>query len=221
MAAPRPHVAEARPLPALGFEVDSAQAVRFAAAPTLAFALRIAADRPLASLALNVQIRIAPGRRRYSDADRERLVELFGPPERWDEALRTFRWTQASLHVPGFDSNTEVVLAVPATYDFEVATAKYFYALEDGDVPLELLFSGTIFFRESDGRLQTAQIPWESEAAFRLPVRVWKEAVEAHFPQSAWVRVQDDVFERLVAYKARHTLPTWDAVLEKLLKDGS
>jgi hypothetical protein len=205
-------------LPQLAFDVESAEAVRFAAAPTVAFALRVTSGRPVRSLALNAQIRIAPARRRYSDRDRERLVELFGPPERWGETLRTFRWAQASVLVPPFGDNTSVELAVPCTYDLEVATAKYFYALEDSDVPLEFLFSGTIFFAADGGLLQTAQIPWESEATFRMPVRVWKDAMQHHFPGSAWLRVRDDVFERLVAYKARRALPTWEATFDDLLE---
>jgi hypothetical protein len=211
-------MAETTTLPSLAFAVESAEAVRFAAAPTVAFAVRITSDMPVRSLALNTQIRIAPARRRYSDRDRQRLVELFGAPERWGETLRTFRWAQISAHVPPFADTTSVELAVPCTYDLEIATAKYFYALDDGDVPLEFLFSGTIFFITDGGALQTVQIPWECEAAYAMPVRAWKDAMEQHFPGSAWLRVRDDVFDRLVAYKARHALPTWEATLDELLE---
>ena len=211
---------ETTTLPRLEFAVESAEAVRFAAGPTVAFSLRVTSDRPVRSLSLNAQIRIAPARRRYSDRDRERLVELFGPPERWGETLRTFRWAQTSVLVPPFERDTQVELAVPCTYDLEVATAKYFYGLEDGDVPLEFLFSGTIFFLAEDGALRTAQIPWESEANFRMPVRAWKDAMEHHFPGSAWVRVHRDVFDRLVAFKASRSLPTWEAAFEELLRGG-
>jgi hypothetical protein len=205
-------------VPKLDFAVESAEPVKFAAAPTVAFTLRIATDRPVRSLVLNTQIRIAPARRRYSDADQARLVELFGPPERWGETLRTFRWEQVASVVPSFDSAAVVELAVPCTYDLEVATAKYFYALDDGDVPLEFLFSGTMFFSADSGALQTAQIPWECEAAYRLPVGVWREAMQQHFRGSAWLRVRDDVFERLVSYKARHSLLTWETTFEHLLE---
>ena len=205
-------------LPSLAFEVQSAEAVRFAAAPTVLFTLRVVSDKPVRSLALNAQIRIAPARRRYSERDQERLVGLFGPPERWGETLRTFLWAHASALVPPFEESTTVELTVPCTYDLEVATAKYFYALDDGDVPLELLFSGTIFFAADGGVLQAAQIPWDSEAAFRMPVHVWKQAIENHFPGSAWLRLRDDVFDRLVAYKARRALPTWEATVDELLE---
>jgi hypothetical protein len=205
-------------LPALAFAVESADAVRFAAAPTVAFTLRVTSDKPVRSLALNTQIRVAPARRRYSEGDQQRLVELFGAPERWGETLRTFRWAQTSVHVPPFAEHTAVELAVPCTYDLEVATAKYFYALDDGDVPLEFLFSGTIFFSSDTGALQTAQVPWDCEATFRMPVQAWKQAIELHFPGSAWLRVNAEVFDRLVAYKARNALPTWDATLSELLE---
>jgi hypothetical protein len=210
-------VTETTSLPQLAFSVESAEAVSFAAAPTVAFTLRVTSDKPVRSLSLNAQIRIAPARRRYSERDRQRLVELFGPPERWGETLRTFRWEQASVLVPPFEDGTSVELAVPCTYDLEVATAKYFYALDDGDVPLEFLFSGTIFFVTDTGVLQTVQIPWECEASYRMPVRAWKEAMASHFPGSAWLRVRDDVFDRLVAYKSQHALPTWEATLDDLL----
>ena len=207
-------------VPALAFDVESAQAVRFAVAPTVAFALRITTDAPVRSLTLNVQIRVAPARRRYSGHDQERLVELFGPPERWSETLRTFRWQQLSAVVPPFERDTSVELAVSCTYDLEVATAKYFYALEEGDVPLEFLFSGTIFFNGSRGELKTAQIPWDREATYLMPVQAWRDAMEQHFPQSAWVRMHRDVFDRLVTYKARHALPTWDETFAQLLEDA-
>jgi hypothetical protein len=207
-------------LPQLAFDVESAEPVRFAAAPTVAFAVRVSSDKPIRSLALNAQIRIAPARRRYSDRDRERLVELFGPPERWGETLRTFLWAQASALVPPFERQASVELTVPCTYDLEVATAKYFYALDDGDVPLELLFSGTVFYLDETGALRAAQIPWESEAPYRMPARAWKDAMAQHFPGAAWLRLHDDVFDRLVAYKARNALPTWEATIERLLGEA-
>ncbi len=204
-------------LPQLAFSVEAAEAVRYAASPTLAFGLAIASDRPVRSLALNTQIRIVPTRRGYEGSDQERLVELFGTPERWGDTLRSFLWTNASTVVPAFSETTRVELAVACTYDLEVAAAKYFHALRDGDVPLEFLFSGTVFYLGDGGLLRTVQVPWECEAEFRLPVAVWKEAIENNFPGSAWLRLRTDIFERLVAYKARNALPTWEATIEELL----
>jgi hypothetical protein len=127
-------------------------------------------------------------------------------------------WTHAVLQVPAFSGSTVVEMAVPCTYDLEVVAAKYFYALEDGEVPLEFLFSGTVFYAGEDGRLQVARISWEKEADFRLPVRLWKEMMERYFPNSAWIRLRRDAFDHLYDYKIRKGLPTWEAAVEALLR---
>ena len=210
-------MAETEALPRIAFAVESADAVAYAAAPTVAFALSIDCDRPVRSLSLNVQIRIAAPRRGYDAGEQERLVELFGTPDRWSETLRGFLWTNATVVVPPFTGTGRATLTVTCTYDFEVAAAKYFHALADGEVPLELLFSGTVFYAGESGLLRTAQIPWDCEARFDLPVAVWRKAVDNRFPHSAWLRVDRVVFDRLLAYKARRTLPTWESTLEELL----
>jgi Family of unknown function (DUF6084) len=213
-------VAQTEALPRLAFGVESAEPVAYAAAPTIAFGLTASSDLPVRSLSLNAQIRIAPTRRAYDSGEQERLVELFGTPDRWGETLRGLLWTNATLVFPPFTGTGRATLTVPCTYDLEVAAAKYFHALGEGDVPLELLFSGTVFYLGAGGALRTAQIPWDCEARFGLPVAVWKQALENRFPRSAWLRLDHDVYDRLLAYKAGRTLPTWEAAVEELL-DGS
>jgi len=178
-----------------------------------------AGDWEIRSVALNVQLRIDVVRRAYDEAERERLFELFGAPRDWGRTLRTLRWTTTSLNVPQFSGATTVEVAVPCTYDFDVVATKYLHALSGGDVPLKLLFSGTIFFAGAEGRLQVAHIPWDCEARCELPVRVWRDAVESAFPGTAWLRVRRDLFDRLQAYKSERALLTWDATLEELLPD--
>jgi hypothetical protein len=204
--------------PALDFAVESAEAVRHAAAPTVAFALRISSDVAVRSAMLQAQIRIAAPDRPYDDETQERLRDLFGAPEGWGRTLRSLLWAHATVLVPPFERTTTVELPVPCTYDFEVAAAKYLHALRDGDVPLELLFSGTVFYAGEGGALRTARISWASESAFRMPVSVWQQAVERAFPGSAWLRVRRDAFDRLAAYRRRRTLPTWEDVVDELLE---
>jgi hypothetical protein len=110
-----------------------------------------------------------------------------------------------------------VELPVPCTFDFNVAATKYFSALDDGDVPLYFLFSGTIFHADEDGALQVAPISWEKEANFQLPVRVWKEMMDLYYPNTAWLCLQKDVFDRLYQYKMRRGDPTWEQALDRLL----
>ena len=206
--------------PELAFSVEAVAAAGHSAVPTLCLVVCIdAGDWEIRSVALNVQLRIDVVRRAYDEAERERLFELFGAPRDWGRTLRTLRWTTTSLNVPQFSGATTVEVAVPCTYDFDVVATKYLHALSGGDVPLKLLFSGTIFFAGAEGRLQVAHIPWDCEARCELPVRVWRDAVESAFPGTAWLRVRRDLFDRLQAYKSERALLTWDATLEELLPD--
>jgi hypothetical protein len=189
--------------------------------PTLRFPLEIEAerDRPIRSILLDVQIQLAARRRGYGAEETDRLLELFGAPERWSTTLRTLLWTRTTLVVPPFTGSTVVDLDVLCTYDLDVTAARYFAALEDGDVPLELLFSGTVFFAGAAGALQVARIPWDHEVQTLLPIAVWREAMDRHFPGAAWLRLGRSAFDRLYAYKAKHAFESWDAAIETLLAD--
>jgi hypothetical protein len=202
-------------VPELAFTVVDAAPLEHAAVPTLVFALEIAAGQPVSSLVLDVQLQIAARRRPYDESVHDRLFELFGPPEAWGTTLRTLPWTRMTVVVPPFDAGTVVGLHVPCSYDLEVVASRYFDALEDGEVPLEFLFSGTVFYGSP---LQAARISWESEADYRMPVQVWKATMERHFRDTAWLRVRKERYDRLVAYKSQRALATWEDVIDELLE---
>jgi hypothetical protein len=208
-------------MPDLSFEVVGAQVPAFAAVPLLCFKLRIVnarAHEPVQSVALRCQIQIETTRRRYGPEAQARLLEVFGEPRRWGETLHALLWTHASLVVPAFEEETLVDLPVPCSYDFEVVSTKYFDALQDGEIPLTFLFSGTIFYRDMEGDLQVAQVPWSREATYGLPLSLWRETIARFYPQSAWIRLHKTIFDRLAAYKAAHGLPTWEEALLRLLE---
>jgi hypothetical protein len=205
-------------LPDLRFQVEDAAATPNAAAPQLSFTVRITNSdpQPVHSIALRAQVQIEPVRRRYTAAEQERLKELFGEPERWSKTLRPLLWTNANVNVSGFSGSTVLAVPVPCTFDFNVAITKYIYGLENGEVPTSLLFSGTIFYAGAAG-LQVTQIPWDREASHRLPVRVWKEMMDLYYPDTAWLCLRRDVFERLYEFKSRYGIPTWEQTLERML----
>lgn len=202
-------------VPELSFAVEGAEPLEHAAAPTLRFALRIESDVPVRSVLLDVQVQIAARRRPYDEAAHERLFELFGPTANWGTSLRTLLWTRTTLVVPPFTGAAVADLDVPCSYDLEVLASRYFDALGDGDVPLEFLFSGTVF---AGAPLQVTRISWEKEAEYRLPVSVWKETLDRHFRGTAWLRLGKPAFDRLTAYKSRHALASWDEALDSLLE---
>jgi hypothetical protein len=206
----------------LSFDCTGARAERYSVVPTLTLALHISetSGQPLDAIALRCQLRIEPQRRRYSSAEAERLLDLFGKTDRWADTLKPLQLTTVSAMVPGFTGSIDFDLPVLFSYDMEIAATRYFSALDSGDIPLLLLFSGTVF-ATVDHKLQVQQVPWSNEASFRLPVRTWRETVDLHFPNSAWIRLSRDTFDELQRYKSRNALTTWDATLAALLAEAS
>ncbi|MFY9826031.1 MAG: DUF6084 family protein [Thermoanaerobaculia bacterium] len=202
----------------LSFEIVGARPEPYAAVPTLVFPMRIAeaSGQRIHAVALRVQVQIQPNRRSHSAAEQRRLLEMFGEPARWGETLKPLHWTILSVMVPGFEGAASVDLPMTCTYDFEVAAAKYFEALDDGEIPLLFLFSGSVWTPGASG-FMVERVPWEKEAGFRLPVRVWREAMDLYFPNSAWIRLQRESLDALQRFKAERALPTWDDAVAALL----
>lgn len=189
----------------------------YAAAPTLLFTLKVdeTTGARVHSVSLRCQIRIEPQRRRYSPAEEERLLALFGETPRWGDTLKPFLWTHAMTMVAGFSETTEVELPVPCTYDFEVAAAKYLHALDDGEVPLVLLFNGTVFSASG-----VEPVPWHKETRFAMPAAVWRQLMDLYFPNSGWVRLRRETLDDLERFKSSRALATWEQAIEVLLKEA-
>ena len=202
---------------ALAFSVIGARVEPYAASPQLTLRLRVAetTGTRIETAALRVQVRIEPQLRRYAPGESLHLTDLFGPVERYGETLRPLLWTHVSATLLAFEGETEIDLPIPCSYDFEVAAHKYLTALDDGEIPLLLLFSGTIFSQGPSG-IAAEFVSWSSEARYRLPVALWRETMETYFPNEAWIRIGRDAFARLDRIRTSRGLPTWDAVLTDL-----
>lgn len=207
-------------MPNLQFAIEGAEVVPFAAAPLLAFKVRLINDSSeeiVHTVALRIQIQIEASRRKYDANEQARLLDLFGEPGRWGQTLRSMLWTHASVVVPTFTGSVVAHLPVPCTFDFNVAATKYFNGVTSGDLPLNFQFSGTVFYQGEDGTLQVAPISWDKESKYRLPVKVWKDLMDAHYPNSAWLSLRRDTFEKLYQFKMREGIPTWEEALERAL----
>ena len=191
-------------MPDLDLEVVSAGAEPDTLIPILNFRVRINEREGyrVDSISLRCQIMVQATRRTYAPGEREALLDLFGQPSRWGTTLKTMLWTHASTDVVGFVGSTETIVPVPCTHDLTITAGKYFFALEEGEIPLMFQFSGTIFWRDEEGSLQVAPIPWSKEAAFRLPVSTWRALMQEHDPDSAWLCLRRDTVDRLNRYKA-------------------
>lgn len=208
-------------MPELDFACAGAHPDLTAAAPSITLRLRIteSTGTPVHALALRAQIRIEPLRRRYDDSEAEAMRDLFGERARWGDTLKPLQLAFVNQVVPGFTTQTDFDLALPCSYDFDVAANKYLYALDDGEVPLLLLFSGSVFTADGNG-FSVTPIPWHKEARYRLPVAVWKQAMQLHFPGTAWLRLGEQAFDDLYRYRVAHELVSWDEAIDRLLKEA-
>jgi len=209
-------------MPELDFSVVDVVPEPYAVAPNLLARLHVEerTGEVVHALALRAQVRIEPQRRRYDDTEEQALLDLFGGRARFADTLKPFPWLHASTIAQGFTGSTEVDLVLPCTYDFEVSGTKYLHALRDGEIPLVFLFSGTVFTRGATG-FSVTQVPWDREAQFRMPVSVWRDLMDAHFPGSQWVRMHRDTVDALGRLKHERGLTSWDDVVSTLLADTS
>jgi hypothetical protein len=209
-------------VPDLNFQIESAAPVEFAAIPALGLKLLVNASgvNPIHSIALRCQVQLEVTRRNYSPAEKQNLADLFGDPGRWGQTLRPMLWTHVQTTIPSFAGATSVELHLPCTFDFNVAATKYFYGLENGEIPLCLMFSGTIF-ELVDGALQVSPIPWDKEARFRLSLEMWRDLMDAHYPNTAWLCLEREAFDRLQQFKVQNGIATWEKTLDRLLAESA
>jgi hypothetical protein len=208
-------------MPELAFTVVDIAPEPYAVTPTLLARVRVeeTTGEQVHALALRAQVRIQPQRRRYDDTEEQALLDLFGDRTRFAQTLKPFAWLHTSTVAQGFTGSTEITLPLPCTYDFEVSGTKYLHALRDGEVPLLFLFSGTVFTRGTTG-FSVAQVPWDQEAAYRLPVTVWRDLMEEVFPGTEWVRMDRRTVDALAHHRHVRGLTSWDAVVTTLLAEA-
>jgi hypothetical protein len=207
-------------MPDLSFAVESTGPLPDVAAPTLALQLRITnavAGEQIQAVLLRCQVQILAPRLRYSAEEKERLRDLFGEPERWGQTLTPMLWINTSVNVPAFTESTTCAIPVPCTFDFNVAATKYFYGIEDGEIPATVLFSGTTFY-QTQGGLQAAPISWNEEARFKLPVKLWRDMMDAWYPDMAWLHLRRDAFDALYRFKIQQGLPTFEETVFRAIE---
>lgn len=205
----------------LAISVSGVRVEDYAAVPTLMFQLAVTDStlEPVHAIALRAQIMIQPQKRRYVADEEYRLLELFGETPRWGETLRPFLWGHTNVMVTGFTAATDVELPFVCTYDFEIAAAKYLHGLEGGDVPLNLLFAGTVF-RKGELGLSIQPVAWDLEATVKLPVKTWRALMDRYFPNSGWLRLRCETLDSLQRFKATRGLLTYDQAIELLVKEA-
>lgn len=206
---------------ALSFSCTGARPEQYASSHTMIFDLTIKESsgvRVHAAL-LRAQLRIEPHRRRYSAAEAAGVDDIFGEVSRWGETLKPMQLAMANVLTPAFTHEVTVPLPVSFSYDIEVASNKYLHSMIDGEIPILLLFSGSVFY-QTPGGVQIDPVAWHEEANYRLPVSVWREMMDLHFPGQGWIQMRTDTIDALRKYRAKEADLTWDHTVERLLKDA-
>jgi cytochrome c-type biogenesis protein CcmE len=134
------------------------------------------------------------------------------------------QWYGKGLQLHGF--------VVDGTIEKRPDSLDYRFRIKNGDAAVLATYTGTLpdTFKDGSevvlkgklgpGGFQVEPVPWDREAAFRMPVTAWREMVEQHFPGCGWIRLPRDTMDALLAYRSRHALPSWEATLAALL-DGA
>jgi hypothetical protein len=205
-------------LTALTFSVTEIIPDRYAATPLLCAQIHLeeSTGALVHAMALRCQVRIAPQRRQY-ESSTGALGDLFGTRDRWGSTLKPLLWMHASTTVRGFTDGIDIELPLPCTYDLDVAATKYLHAVRGGDIPLSLMFNGTIFTRGDTG-FQVEQIPWNTDVEYRMPTEVWHDMMDAFFPNSGWIRMSHESIDALVQFRTSRGLTGWDETFETLLR---
>jgi hypothetical protein len=48
-------------------------------------------------------------------------------------------------------------------------------------------------------------------------VQTWREMMDHHYPESAFIAMRRDLFDQLYEFKRREGLASWDEVIKELL----
>ena len=60
-------------------------------------------------------------------------------------------------------------------------------------------------------------MPWDREDRYDMPVSVWRQLIEQHYPNTGWVRLRHDTLDELAAYKSQRGLLGFDDAIASLL----
>jgi hypothetical protein len=203
----------------LGFAVTGARVDRHAGQATLRMGLRVSTSdgRAIEGAALRCQLRLEPQRRAHTPEETVRLLPLFGPPDRWPRTVRPLPWTESSLLLPAFERSHDVELAIAGASELDAPARRYVQALGEGDVPVRLHFRGTVFARGGSG-LHLLPLPWDREAEWRLPVSLWRDALDGQSHDVGWICLGQQTIDALGRFKLERALPSWDGVIAALLE---
>jgi hypothetical protein len=188
--------------------------------PTLAFTIRIAelTGANVHAIALRCQIRIEPRRRRYTDTETDRLVDLFGEASRWTETLQPMQLATVSAWCPGSPARPArsfgaVQLRPGDRVDAVLPRARG----RNGGAAVAGSAAQCSSRTAADTRSSSCRGRRSRGTACRW--LLWRDMVERDFPNSGWLRCSRETLEALAATAPGTRCPTWEHTIRSLLSN--
>ena len=100
--------------------------------------------------------------------------------------------------------------------DFDAAASRYCAAIDDGVLPLLLLFSGTVLLSTPQG-VRVDPVAWSAEARFDLPLSTWRAALDGFAPGAQALLLSRDVLARLERFRVASSSATLEQALDRLV----
>ena len=201
-------------MPDLGFKFEGAESAKFAASPQINFKLRLNNSDPYGS---NSFRRLA-----VSDSTRGYATPLYrGGATKAARSVRRTRALEPDSAQSALDSrececpslSAGKLLSISRCHARSISTwarRNIFMGWATDKCPSASCSAELFSMRAMASPLQVAPISWDKEARFNLPVKVWHDMMDSYYPNTAWIHLRRDVFERLYDYKVRHGIPTWE-----------
>ena len=206
-------------MPDLAITVESAEVVPFAAAPTLASdcAWRMPTrEEIIHTVVLRCQIQIEVTRRRYSGFDQERLARSVRRAGALGPDAAQSAVDQHQPVVPQFTAKPRSIRRYPALSISASPPPSISTAWRMATFPVCLMFSGTVFYADPGDRCRWRPFLGQGNE-IPAAAKVWKDMMDAYYPNSAWLCLRRDVFEELQRFKVERGIPYMGAGASKLL----
>ncbi len=199
----------------LAFRVVGAAALEHAATPIVVIRAVVRSVAPVRAVLLRCLVRIDVASRAYDAKETRDLEPVLGPADR--RVTAPLVWANLAANLPAFDGELGFDLELPCSLDLRTGAAAYLDALEGGDIPLTLFFSGTVFHGGEGGALTARPISGAAEVKTPLAVAVCREALVRHHGDATLLPVRREVLARLRRFAAERPTVTLDDAVARLL----
>ena len=164
---------------------------------------------PIYTIALRCQINVDPARRRYDADPASDCPSCSESPSGGARRPRASCGRASTCSSRASKARPTSTSRCPAATTSRSRPPDISRGLSDGAVPLSFHLSGSVFYKTSSGELRITQVPWDIDVRYELPLAVWTDMMEHHYPEE-WLgalRRENPEWPFEVQGRARSGLP--------------